>query len=206
MSGYVPPHLRNASGGASPSSAARGGSSAGPDAPSPYGGPRTSTGGGAYDRGSPFGRRSESTENLGAGGGGGSLGGARRVGSSGDLAASSSGYAPPGTGGARTSGTGFPEAVFATWTPPASLSSLSADQVEAVRQRLNVLVEPAPGQGVPPGPVESFDDMVREAKLPVERQPRRWQSKRRSHNAGGCCAFPDSGVRLTHALLLLLRR
>jgi hypothetical protein len=180
MSGYVPPHLRNASGGASPS-ATRGGPSGAPDAPSPYGGPRTSTGGGAYDRGSPFGRRSESTENLGSGFGGGSLGGAR--GSSGDLAAS--GYAPPGSG-ARTSGSAFPEAVFATWTPPASLSSLSGEQVEAVRQRLNVLVEPSPGQAVPPGPVESFDDMVRERAAHMARSVQgataaAVQPKRRSH-------------------------
>ena len=201
MSGYVPPHLRNAAGGASPSGAARGSVSAAPDAPSPYGGPRTSTGGSAYDRGSPFGRRSESTENLEAGGGGGSLGAARRVGSSGDLAASSSGYAPPGSSGARTSGTGFPEAVFATWTPPASLSSLSVEQVEAVRQRLNVLVEPAPGQSVPPGPVESFDDMVREEKLPTWRRGAAVaKQKAFPQQTPAAVLFPDSGAHASRTL------
>ena len=194
MSGYVPPHLRNAAGGASPSGGARGSGGAG-DSPSAYGAPRTSTGGGAYDRGSSFGRRSESTENLGAGVGGGSVGGARRVGSSGDLP-SSSGYGPPGSG-SRTSGSGFPEAVFATWTPPASLSSLTEEQVESVRQRLNVMVEAAPGQAVPPGPVESFDEMV--CQLCMGRRTRgeaclRGLQQKRCYPAGGwphsCGPFP----------------
>jgi hypothetical protein len=137
----VPPHLRNAGGGAGPAGPPRDGGGSGGD----------------FRGGSPFtgSRRSESYDNLGAppqsspfGGGG-----ARRVGSSGDLQ----------NGGSRqpSSGGGFPEAVFAVWTPPESLSSLSAEQVEAVRLRLNVIVESPPGQPSAPGPVESFDDMVR---------------------------------------------
>lgn len=79
------------------------------------------------------------------------------MGSSGDLQ----------NGGSRqpSSCGGFPEAVFAVWTPPESLSSLSAEQVEAVRLRLNVIVESPPGQPSAPGPVESFDDMVRGGEM-----------------------------------------
>lgn len=151
MSGYVPPHLRGAaSGGDTPpprggggygdGGGDRGGSySAGPRTGG-YGGDRGGYGDGGRDGGRDY---------------GGSFGGARR--GQGDAVSSS-----PAAGRDETPrGRGPPDAVFLEWKPAAHVSSLTKEQVEDIRKRLDVIVEVEDGQPIAASPIECFEDMVR---------------------------------------------
>jgi hypothetical protein len=168
--GYVPPHLRGAaSGGEAPP---RGGGS------DSYGGGGGGGGGGGYggDRGGGGGGYGRPGGGYGGGGGGGgdrgdyggSFGGGRRGDSRDD------GYGAPSPGAGRAGaggggggepeaprGRGPPDALFLEWKPAEHITSLSAEQVEDIRKRLDVIVEVEAGQPTAASPIECFEDMVR---------------------------------------------
>ena len=148
-SGYVPPHLR-AGAAATETPPPRGGGGGYGDGNERFGsaGPRT----GGYERGGDRGGYGDGR----TGDYGGSFGGARR--SQGDAGSS------PAAGRDETPrGRGPPEAVFLDWKPAAHISSLTKEQVEDIRKRLDVIVDVEEGQPIAASPIECFEDMVRPA-------------------------------------------
>ena len=132
---YVPPHLRNSSGGSAP--------------PPANGAPSTST---SRDK---YGDR-ERGRDYGA-----SFGGSRRDAwppdkgqSQGRMESISSGPAP------AKRGLSNPEPVFPAWQPSKRAQAMTAAQIADTRERLSITLESAEGSGEVPAPIESFDDMV----------------------------------------------
>ena len=150
-SGYVPPHLRgSATGGETPPPRGGGGGGFGGDGGG-FGsaGPRT---GGYGDARGGYGDSARGDR----GDYGGSFGGARR--SQGDAGSS------PAAGREETPrGRGPPDAIFLDWKPAAHISSLTKEQVEDIRKRLDVIVDVEEGQPIAASPIECFEDMVRPA-------------------------------------------
>eukprot|EP00897_Mesotaenium_endlicherianum_P009468 jgi/Mesen1/854/ME000112S10995 len=62
-------------------------------------------------------------------------------------------------------GGGPPEVVWPRWQPSERVRRLQQDQIEEVRNRLNVIVEITAGTSVAPAPIESFEDMGLHANI-----------------------------------------
>lgn len=54
----------------------------------------------------------------------------------------------------------LPDPVFAQWTPSERVQALTSEQIDEIKQRLNVTVEVEDGESSPVAPIESFKDMV----------------------------------------------
>lgn len=178
---YVPPHLRNKQGGGSQSSP-----------PSSNERPPSSFGrSGSYSRlppdSSPSVSRSSSYDTF------------DRAGDRG-----------PRGGGRGSSNLGPAEAIFPDWKPSERVQALNEEQINDIRQRLNVAVEVEEGQPSATPAVESFVDMVSSAawasppRAPslltpscAVLEPFCWES---SFRARSCATFRGAEARLLIAV------